>query len=108
MGSGRGGGSGPARAVGAKAPAARGDLVIVRHQEAAVAHDGQVLRRVERKRAGAAEGTDLPALPRGPMGLGAVLQKPELVLRAEILDGGQRSEEHTSELQSQSNIVCRL
>src|SRR5256886_10463341 len=23
-------------------------------------------------------------------------------------DGGQRSEEHTSELQSQSNLVCRL
>src|SRR5688572_32699295 len=25
-----------------------------------------------------------------------------------LLDGGVRSEEHTSELQSQSNLVCRL
>src|SRR2546427_2921979 len=25
-----------------------------------------------------------------------------------VADGGERSEEHTSELQSQSNLVCRL
>src|SRR5256886_10518965 len=36
---------------------------------------------------------------------GAVAAKPGLV---ELADGGTRSEEHTSELQSQSNLVCRL
>src|SRR2546427_4545254 len=29
-------------------------------------------------------------------------------LRGAVLTGGRRSEEHTSELQSQSNLVCRL
>src|SRR2546430_8624480 len=29
-------------------------------------------------------------------------------LRVIVVDGRERSEEHTSELQSQSNIVCRL
>src|SRR5256886_5780409 len=29
-------------------------------------------------------------------------------LRREMRDAGHRSEEHTSELQSQSNLVCRL
>src|SRR2546427_3804642 len=28
--------------------------------------------------------------------------------RSEIISGSDRSEEHTSELQSQSNLVCRL
>src|SRR5438270_10682906 len=36
--------------------------------------------------------------------LGAVLFQPFLELGAD----GRRSEEHTSELQSQSNLVCRL
>src|SRR2546430_6488179 len=38
------------------------------------------------------------ALSGGPMGLAAILWR----------DGQARSEEHTSELQSQSNLVCRL
>src|SRR5256886_7086455 len=29
-------------------------------------------------------------------------------IASELIDGGIRSEEHTSELQSQSNLVCRL
>src|SRR5688572_31354561 len=37
-------------------------------------------------------------------GRGAARELIELVLRAQ----GRRSEEHTSELQSQSNLVCRL
>src|SRR3989475_7306656 len=32
----------------------------------------------------------------------------ELDRRAHVLQGARRSEEHTSELQSQSNLVCRL
>src|SRR2546430_5458876 len=31
-----------------------------------------------------------------------------LVVGGDAENGGQRSEEHTSELQSQSNLVCRL
>src|SRR5688572_31920748 len=45
---------------------------------------------------------DLPAHlegPQAPEGLGD-RERPE--------QGGDRSEEHTSELQSQSNLVCRL
>src|SRR2546427_4215122 len=30
------------------------------------------------------------------------------VVRDDLVDGPHRSEEHTSELQSQSNLVCRL
>src|SRR2546430_7566744 len=43
-----------------------------------------------------------------------VFRRPQQVVhlgwRAELLksDAGERSEEHTSELQSQSNLVCRL
>src|SRR2546430_11611909 len=38
---------------------------------------------------------------------GRVLRQPEkVVLLLHLIDG--RSEEHTSELQSQSNLVCRL
>src|SRR2546430_4722653 len=35
-------------------------------------------------------------------------ERPHAVLRRHALGGGRRSEEHTSELQSQSNLVCRL
>src|SRR2546430_11763307 len=35
-------------------------------------------------------------------------RNPALVFNANHLLGGKRSEEHTSELQSQSNLVCRL
>src|SRR2546430_13350187 len=42
--------------------------------------------------------------PRAPRGRGAELDRPS---RRELGDG-IRSEEHTSELQSQSNLVCRL
>src|SRR5256886_8603299 len=37
-----------------------------------------------------------------------VLDEPVLPLVVEPRDRGDRSEEHTSELQSQSNLVCRL
>src|SRR3989475_5435057 len=33
---------------------------------------------------------------------------PERLLLGVVVGGGLRSEEHTSELQSQSNLVCRL
>src|SRR2546430_13697146 len=42
---------------------------------------------------------------------GALADLPALrdaVLRLELRGPGERSEEHTSELQSQSNLVCRL
>src|SRR2546427_6989524 len=32
----------------------------------------------------------------------------DAAVRGDALSGGPRSEEHTSELQSQSNLVCRL
>src|SRR5688572_32745993 len=42
----------------------------------------------------------------------AVVVVAVVILRGDIADlipgGGDRSEEHTSELQSQSNLVCRL
>src|SRR2546427_4625089 len=38
----------------------------------------------------------------------AVIARDEVEGRRWSEDGGQRSEEHTSELQSQSNLVCRL
>src|SRR2546430_5927101 len=37
---------------------------------------------------------------------GGLLERPEV--RAVLVTDGDRSEEHTSELQSQSNLVCRL
>src|SRR2546430_15841458 len=46
-----------------------------------------------------------PDQPR--MILPAVRERLEAVLRHEAMEGA-RSEEHTSELQSQSNLVCRL
>src|SRR2546427_3414904 len=36
------------------------------------------------------------------------LQRAEVARIDQRVDPGQRSEEHTSELQSQSNLVCRL
>src|SRR5438132_9838064 len=33
---------------------------------------------------------------------------PRIAHRGAVLDGGPRSEEHTSELQSHSDLVCRL
>src|SRR2546430_11039294 len=39
--------------------------------------------------------------------VGEVVQSPGHVLPEEVIQR-QRSEEHTSELQSQSNLVCRL
>src|SRR2546430_7421200 len=56
------------------------------------------------------------ALPRAPGGLRAVGRstalRDEIVRRLvpprERMGGAARSEEHTSELQSQSNLVCRL
>src|SRR2546427_2666134 len=40
--------------------------------------------------------------------LHVVVNSEALVLDAHARQRGQRSEEHTSELQSQSNLVCRL
>src|SRR2546430_10728101 len=40
--------------------------------------------------------------------LGPTLQRAAVGASAEMLGASRRSEEHTSELQSQSNIVCRL
>src|SRR2546427_2613124 len=49
---------------------------------------------------------------RGEDGLGCGERHDGLMLEGRLLLGGglfdQRSEEHTSELQSQSNLVCRL
>src|SRR2546427_7348745 len=39
---------------------------------------------------------------------GRVLRADTVLLPVEVLDLRPRSEEHTSELQSQSNLVCRL
>src|SRR2546427_2113462 len=36
------------------------------------------------------------------------LQELRFQLDGRLIDGAERSEEHTSELQSQSNLVCRL
>src|SRR5256885_5028060 len=43
-----------------------------------------------------------------PHGLNAVLFALSVVVTAVFLCGVQRSEEHTSELQSPCNLVCRL
>src|SRR2546430_9472772 len=49
----------------------------------------------------------LPAAPpcRSPAGGGGASGRPR---RTRVHGSGARSEEHTSELQSQSNLVCRL
>src|SRR3989441_12575492 len=88
--------------------AARGDLVVVCEHGATVAHRREILRRVERERGGTPEGADAASVPRGALGLGAVLEHPEAEARGEVLHGRQRSEEHTSELQSLAYLVCRL
>src|SRR5438270_10726323 len=60
---------------------------------------------------------DEHVLARAPVGVGAAadaeedrVDRPPLRLSGRIGEGhgGERSEEHTSELQSQSNLVCRL
>src|SRR2546422_7054862 len=61
--------------------AARGDLVVVREHGATVAHRREILRRVERERGGAPEGADAASVPRGALGLGAVLEHPEAEAR---------------------------
>src|SRR2546427_8213751 len=51
------------------------------------------------------------AVPAGAAGGGARMKPEELEQRIRQIDGFVRvlrSEEHTSELQSQSNLVCRL
>src|SRR3989475_2055937 len=47
---------------------------------------------------------DLPPAPHLPLPSHQTVREPLAI----GLGGGQRSEEHTAELQSQSNIVCRL
>src|SRR2546428_5656540 len=71
-------------------PAATGhDLVITGEDGTAVAHAGQILRRVEGEDRGAAEATDLSPVPLGALRLGAVLEEPEAEARGEVLDGRQ-------------------
>src|SRR5688572_32031903 len=48
--------------------------------------------------------SSISAIPRHPSHTGETFVRRQKVLA----DSGQRSEEHTSELQSQSNLVCRL
>src|SRR2546427_5897949 len=43
-----------------------------------------------------------------PSTITLVRRRPRAVLALAAILGGARSEEHTSELQSQSNLVCRL
>src|SRR2546427_4225968 len=47
---------------------------------------------------------DLP----GPARVGLAIDALKLVAGGTVQPAGERSEEHTSELQSQSNLVCRL
>src|SRR5256886_8061608 len=68
-----------------------------------------------RSRAGTADAPPRAARPRRPWtrlqlpALRADRVAARLVERVDrVRDGRQRSEEHTSELQSQSNLVCRL
>src|SRR2546430_6358739 len=44
----------------------------------------------------------------GRVGDGVIIQLADPVIIQWIMDTARRSEEHTSELQSQSNLVCRL
>src|SRR2546430_11316096 len=56
--------------------------------------------------------SDVPGVDRGSAGFhGGLRVVPDVVarrIRRERQAGDVRSEEHTSELQSQSNLVCRL
>src|SRR2546430_10879473 len=70
-------------------------LTIVGNTDACFTISPQVFTTVEAKAANIAETSDLPPLVGGSMRLGSILDHA-------------RSEEHTSELQSQSNLVCRL
>src|SRR5262245_36922997 len=87
--------------VVAEPAAARRHLVIVRDEHAPVTHHGKVLRGIEGEYPGAAERSDLPALPGRPVRLGAILQEPQIVPQAELLDlakiGGMAVEVHRDE-----------
>src|SRR5437773_7515606 len=48
------------------------------------------------------------AVPGGPVKMAAVLDGPAAIVVRGPLHGQQRSEEHTSELQSHHDLVCRL
>ena len=73
----------------AKAPAAHRDVVVVRDEQPAVAHHGEVLRRVEREDARAPEAPHLAPLPGRSVRLGAVLEEPEAARRAELEHAGE-------------------
>src|SRR2546430_5537237 len=53
-------------------------------------------------------GGDQAEIARGRLVEGEQLEAEVVDLDVEAVDGVIRSEEHTSELQSQSNLVCRL
>src|SRR2546430_11192952 len=50
----------------------------------------------------------LNELEPGVWAVKAAVSYPALARALSLVEGGLRSEEHTSELQSQSNLVCRL
>src|SRR5439155_18511025 len=64
-------------AVIAQPPTARRDLIVVGDDGAAVAHHGQVLRRIEGEDRGAPEGADAASLEGRAVRLRAVLQHPQ-------------------------------
>src|SRR2546422_3936221 len=67
-------------------PTAGGDLVVVGHHRAAVAHDREVLGRIERENGRTAEAADLLAQPLGPVGLRAVLEEPHAQPRGRLTE----------------------
>ena len=71
----------------AQAAAASGNLVVVGHDGAAVAHHREVLGRIEREHAGPAEAADLLAVPRRAVRLRAVLEDPEAEPRRQVPQG---------------------
>src|SRR5262249_17107739 len=68
-------------------PAACGDLVVVGHHRATVAHHGEILGRIEGKDARAAEAPDLSAAPLGPLSLPAALEEAHAEARRQLTDG---------------------
>ena len=76
-------------AVIPQATATVGDLVVAGEDGAAVAHAGQVLRRIEREDGDAAEAADPAAIPLGSLCLRAIFEDPEAQARGEALDGRQ-------------------
>src|SRR5207247_736789 len=75
-------------AVVTQSQTARGEIVVAREHGAAVAHGGQVLRRIERERRGHAEAPHGTAGPGRALRLGAILEEPQAAGRGHVLDRG--------------------